>query len=52
MVNYKKLYLALFDAITDAIEDMESLNYGSAREKLMSIQKKAEDIYIDAEEKF
>ena len=39
MPNYKKMYLELFNAVTDAIE------------KLQEVQKKTAQMYIEAEEK-
>ena len=49
MPDYKKMYLTLFNAITDALEEMEKQNIGLAREQLIAAQQEAEDIYIDAE---
>lgn len=50
MKEYEKLYKVLFNAITDAIKEMDSNNYGLAKEKLITIQQKAEDIYINVKE--
>ncbi len=50
MENYAKLYHLLFNAITDALEQMESQNYGNAKDMLIAAQQKAEDIYITAED--
>lgn len=50
MVNYEKMYLVLFNGITDAVRDMEHQNYGFAMFTLMESQKKAEELYIDADE--
>ena len=49
MEDYTKLYHLLFNAITDALEQMNAQNFGSAKETLVSAQKKAEDLYITAE---
>ena len=38
MPNYRKLYTTLFNAITDALEDMGKQNYGLASERLMHAQ--------------
>jgi len=46
MADYEGLYQLLFNGITDAIKAIEKQNYGSAREKLISIQREAEDLYI------
>ena len=49
MEDYAKLYHLLFNAITDALEQMNAQNFGSAKEILVSTQQKAEEIYITAE---
>ena len=46
---YKKLYLLLFNAITDALEQLKKQNVGTARELLISAQKSAEELFLDAE---
>ena len=48
-MNYEKLYHLLFNAITDALEQMEKQNYGAAKETLIAAQQQAEEIYITAE---
>ena len=48
-MNYEKLYHLLFNAITDALEQMEKENYGTAKETLIAAQQTAEEIYITAE---
>ncbi len=48
-MNYEKLYHLLFNAITDALEQMEKQNYGTAKETLIAAQQQAEEIYITAE---
>ena len=50
MTDYKAMYLLLFNAITDALEQMNAQNFGSAKETLVSAQQKAEEIYITAED--
>lgn len=47
MADYEKMYLHLFNRITDAIEAIEKCNYGEAADILRSAQRKAEDIYLD-----
>ena len=49
-MDYEKLYHLLFNAITDALEQMDAQNYGEAKETLISAQQKAEEIYIDSAE--
>ena len=48
MVNYKKLYTTLFNAITDALEDMGKQNYGLASERLMHAQLTTEALYVES----
>ncbi len=50
MADYNKMYLLLFNAITDALEKIEGQNYGDAKELLIAAQQKAEEIYITAED--
>ena len=49
MEEYKKMYLLLFSAITDALEQMEQQNYGTAKDLLIAAQQQTEEIYITAE---
>ena len=46
MQNYQKLYTLLFNAVTDALEEMEKLNFGRAKELLITAQQAAEEAYI------
>ena len=48
-MDYQKMYTTLFNAITDALSQIETQNYGDAKETLISDQKKAEEIYITAQ---
>ena len=50
MPDYQKMYTTLFNAMTDAIENIEELNYGTAKEILIQAQQKTEELYIDAED--
>ena len=50
MPDYQKMYTTLFNAMTDAIENIEKLNFGEARELLIQAQQKTEELYIDAED--
>ena len=50
VVDYEKMYHYLFNAITDAIEKIEELDFGTAKQKLTSAQQKTEEMYIEAEE--
>ena len=49
MADYNKMYLLLINAISDALEQMESQNYSNAKDMLIAAQQKAEEIYITAE---
>lgn len=48
-MDYEKLYLLLFNAITDALKQMESQNFGTAKETLITAQQEAEELYMSAE---
>ena len=50
MVDYKALYALLFNAMTDAPEQIDARNYGEASETLIAAQRKAEEIYINSED--
>ena len=45
-MNYEKMYHLLFNAITDALEQMQNL--GSAKDLLTTAQQKAEEIYMES----
>ena len=47
-MNYEKMYHLLFNAITDALAQIEKQNYGDAKSTLIAAQQKAEEIYITA----
>ena len=47
-MNYEKMYHLLFNAITDALEQMEKQNLGSAKDLLTTAQKKTEEIYMES----
>ena len=44
---YKKMYVHLFNAITDALAYIEEQNFGIARELLMEAQRECEQIYME-----
>ena len=48
MENYQKMYFLLFNAITDALAQIEDQNYGDAKDILIAAQQKAEELYITA----
>lgn len=45
--NYKKLYLLLFNHISRALEAMEELDFGKAKNLLIEGQIKAEETYLE-----
>lgn len=47
MDEYKKSYLTLWNALTDAIEMFENHNYGLAKDILIKAQQDAEGAFID-----
>ena len=47
-MNYEKMFHLLFNAITDALEQMEKQNLGSAKDLLTTAQQKAEEIYMES----
>ena len=49
MENYQKMYSTLFNAITDALAQIENQNYGDAKYILIAAQQKAEEMYITAQ---
>lgn len=46
---YQNLYHQMFNAVTDALEELEKLNIGRAKEILKAAQIAAEETYLDAE---
>ena len=49
MEKYQKMYSTLFNAITDALAQIENQNYGDAKSTLIAAQQKAEEMYITAQ---
>lgn len=43
---YKEMYFTLFNAISDAVEQLEQRNYGQAAAILKQAQAAAEEIYV------
>lgn len=48
MPDYQRLYTLLFNAVTDALEDLEQMNVGAAKARLIAAQQQAEEVYIEA----
>ena len=51
MVPYKKMYLRLFNYVTDALRELEKGETEKAREILKKAQIETEDLYINGEDK-
>ena len=47
---YQKMYYTLFHAITDALEQIERKDYGTAENTLIFAQQRAEEIYCSRSE--
>lgn len=47
---YQEMYLLLFNAVTDALEEMARQNYGTAAQLLREGQQNCEEIYLRASE--
>jgi len=50
MPDYQKLYTLLFNAITDALEELDRLRVSEAKQRLILAQQEAEERYISSEE--
>ena len=50
MPNYQKMYTALFNAITDALEELDRANFGAAKQRLIRAQQDTEELYLAEEE--
>ncbi len=46
MPDYQKLYTTMFNAATDALDALERLDPGRAREILRDAQQRAEELYL------
>ena len=49
MPDYQKMYFQLFNAITDALENLEQQNYGLSAECLKAAQVNGENAYLEAD---
>lgn len=50
-MEFQKMYFVLFNAITDALAEIDAMNFGTARELLRQAQIKSEEIYIGFDDK-
>ncbi len=46
MPDYQKMYLIAADAMADALDELDKLNIGTAKERLREALYHAEEIYI------
>ena len=46
-MDYKKMYLSLFNSITDSLYALESLNFGQAADILRQAQSDCEELYVE-----
>ena len=49
MPDYQKLYTTLFNAITDALREIDALEITKAKQRLIEAQQAAEERYINEE---
>ena len=45
-MDYQTLYYKLFNACTDALNDIEQQNFGQAKQRLIAAQQEAEESYL------
>ena len=50
MPDYQKLYLGLFNEVTNAIAALEKWNFGEAKQLLIEAQIRAEELYMEEAE--
>lgn len=48
-MDYQKAYSLLFNAITDALEDMTAQNFSLAAQRSIAAQQQTEELYMDSE---
>ena len=49
-MDYKKMYFHLFNAITDALNDMTNGDPSAAKQQLIRAQQETEEMYISADD--
>ena len=49
-MDYQRLYLHLFNAVTDALEEISQMNFGKAQADLVAAQQECEELYISDED--
>ena len=43
---YEKMYYTLFNAVTDSLEELRRMNFGSAARLLEEAQRRTEELYL------
>jgi len=46
MIDYQKLYAAMFRTVTNALEELGHFNVGDARDTLRAVQQRTEEFCI------
>lgn len=46
MEQYQKMYVTLFNAVTDALNELDKLNIDSAKERLKRAQIQTEEMFM------
>ncbi len=46
MPDYQKMYVTAFNAMTCALEELDKLNIGTAKEQLRTAQSQTEEMYM------
>lgn len=49
MAPYQKMYVTLFNAVSNALEDLDKLNISAAKERLKQAQLHTEELYVSQE---
>jgi len=49
MTDYRKLYTTLFNGITDALKLIDALDIAGAKDLLISLQQKTEEMFIESD---
>ena len=47
MPDYQRMYVLLFNAVTDALAQLERQNVGTARDLLTAAQQQTEELYLE-----
>ncbi len=50
MQDYKTLYIHLFGAVSDALDELEKINFGNAKDILVCAQQESEESYLQMSE--